>query len=305
MDADLQHPPETLPKLVECLRTSEADIVVASRHVRGGGVSNWSLTKRSISWAATLLVTLTLPGTLSEIRDPMSGFFLLRRQVLRGAVLNPIGYKILLEVLAKGDYTRIEEVPFVFEERARGSKIGLSAMLKYLAHLVRISLETREAARMIKFVLVGLSGAVVNLFSYHWLAAVSGWSTPTAALSAAGFGMVNNFIWNEKWTFWETRKAAPGWNYGLRRFLASILFSTAGLLIHVGLVWLLVGALGAPWLPSVIAGMGVGAACNFFINSNVTWRAWWDRKALSRAAVVDPARQPTRELVAAEADQSD
>jgi len=89
------------------LRTSGADIVVASRHVRGGGVSDWSLARRFISWTATLLATFILPGTLGEVRDPMSGFFVLRRPVLDGVVLNPIGYKILLDVLAKGDYTRI------------------------------------------------------------------------------------------------------------------------------------------------------------------------------------------------------
>ncbi len=177
MDADLQHPPEVLPKLVEQLRTSGADIVIASRNVRGGGVSDWSLARRLVSWISKLLAAFVLPGTLGEVRDPMSGFFLLRRPVLDGAVLNPTGYKILLEVLAKGNYTRIEEVPFVFEERAQGgSKIGSSTVLKYLIHLVRISLETGEATRMIKFALVGLSGVVVNFFCYRLLVAVPGWS---------------------------------------------------------------------------------------------------------------------------------
>lgn len=140
MDADLQHPPEMLPKLVGRLQARGADIVVASRHVRGGGVSEWSLTRRLISRTATLLASFALPGILSEVRDPMSGFFLLRRPVLDGVVLNPIGYKILLDVLAKGNYARVEEVPFVFEERALGgSKVGSSAVLKYLRHLARIS----------------------------------------------------------------------------------------------------------------------------------------------------------------------
>jgi dolichol-phosphate mannosyltransferase len=149
MDADLQHPPETLPKLVEHLRTSGADIVIASRRVRGGGVSDWSFTRRFVSWAATLLATLILRGIVGRVRDPMSGFFLLRRHVLDRTVLNPTGYKILLEVLARGNYTRIEEVPFVFEERFQGgSKIGASTVLKYLIHLLRISLETDEATQI-------------------------------------------------------------------------------------------------------------------------------------------------------------
>src|SRR5579863_3394683 len=140
MDADLQHPPEVLSQLIHALRISEADVVVASRHVRGGGVSDWSWARRIVSWTATVLATLAVPGTLGEVRDPMSGFFLLRRGVIRRAVLKPRGYKILLEVLAKGEYASVREVPFVFEERVEGgSKIGTSIMWDYVAQLARIS----------------------------------------------------------------------------------------------------------------------------------------------------------------------
>lgn len=299
MDADLQHPPEMLTKLVERMGTSGADIVVASRHVRGGGVSDWSLARRFVSWTATLMATLILPGTLGKIRDPMSGFFLLRRRVIRGAELKPLGYKILLEVLAKGDYTRIVEVPFVFEERAQGgSKIGPSTMWHYVAHLARISLETGEAVRMAKFALVGLSGAVMNLFCYRLLVAVPGWAVWAAASGAAGLALVNNFIWNEKFTFWETHEAAPGWGQIWRRFLAFALFSGVGFLINVGIILLLVGTLRVPWLPGVIAGIGLAGAWNFFTNSNLTWRAWWDRKILSKTAIAGRARGASPEPVA-------
>ncbi len=79
-----------------------------------GGVSDWSLARRFTAWTATLLATFILPGTHGEVRDLMSGFLLLRRHVLDGRVLNPTGYKILLEVPARGNFTRTEEVPFVF-----------------------------------------------------------------------------------------------------------------------------------------------------------------------------------------------
>src|SRR5271169_3887978 len=72
MDADLQHPPEMLPKLVAELRRSNADIVVGSRHVPGGGVTDWSLARRFVSWTATLMATAILPGTLGKVTDPMS-----------------------------------------------------------------------------------------------------------------------------------------------------------------------------------------------------------------------------------------
>lgn len=285
MDADLQQPPELIPRLFERMRETDAEIVVASRHVPGGGVSDWSLVRRFISWTATLMATFILPGTLNQVRDPMSGFFLVRRRVIAHAPLNPIGYKILLEILAQGDYSRVAEVPFTFEERARGgSKLGASTVLKYLAHLVRISLETGESWRIAKYAAVGLTGAVVNFLSLRWLVERHGWHAPTAAVAGAGLAIVNNFAWNELVTFWETRKSQPGWTGVARRFFAFAMFSAAGVGLNVALIALLVVALGWPLIPGVVTGISVAALWNFFVNSNVTWRAWWNRKILSKTA---------------------
>lgn len=292
MDADLQQPPEIIPKLVERLRTTGAEVVVASRHVAGGGVSDWSLVRRFISWTATLMATFILPGTLNKVRDPMSGFFLMRKEVIANAPLNPIGYKILLEVLAKGDYSRVEEVPFVFEERARGgSKLGSVTVLKYLAHLMRISLETGEFARIVKYAAVGMTGAVVNFLALDWLVRDHHWRVPVAAVAGAGLAIVNNFIWNEVFTFWESRKAEPGWGRVLHRFLSFTLFSVAGIGINVLLVSLLVSLFRAPLIPGIVTGILVAAMWNFFANSNATWRAWWNRKVLSRTALAKVARE--------------
>jgi len=271
MDADLQHPPEVLSKLVETMGTTHADIVVASRHVRGGGVSDWSLARRFVSWTATLLATMILPGTLGEVRDPMSGFFLLRRDVIREAELRPRGYKILLEVLAKGSHTQVKEVPFVFEERAEGgSKIGTSIIWDYLIHLGRISFETGEAAKIGKFALVGLAGAVVNLLVYRWLAGIS-LSVWAAAAIAASVAIVNNFVWNEMFTFPEAHRASPSWGAMLRRCGMFALISGAGLLLNVAVVEFLVAILHLPWLPGVSAGIVIAGAWNFFANANLTW----------------------------------
>jgi len=145
MDGDLQHPPEQLPTMFQRMQETDAEIVIGSRYTAGGGVSEWSLRRRSISWTATLMATFLLPQTAGRVRDPMSGFFLVRRSVLDGVELNPIGYKILLEVLAKGRYHRVEEVPYVFEERSRGgSKLGPSRVLYYLVHLLRLTLHRRR-----------------------------------------------------------------------------------------------------------------------------------------------------------------
>jgi dolichol-phosphate mannosyltransferase len=144
MDADLQHPPEILPQLIEPLLREGADIAVASRHASGGGVGEWGVTRRFVSRGAAAIAFLLLPQTLRLIQDPMSGFFLFNRSVIASAPLKPKGYKILLEVLAKGNYRRVVEVPYVFEERKKGkSKLGPKQYLEFLAHVGMLAVKSR------------------------------------------------------------------------------------------------------------------------------------------------------------------
>lgn len=133
LDADLSHPPELIPTLINGLARGE--IVVASRHLPGGGVENWpyirKFTSRLGAWAARAIGV--------KITDPMSGFFLFKRQVLAGVNLSPIGYKILLEILVKGYYDKVIELPYIFLNRAVGSsKLGPKVMINYLRHLNRL-----------------------------------------------------------------------------------------------------------------------------------------------------------------------
>lgn len=137
MDGDLQHPPECLPALVAPLREQEADFVLGSRYVAGGRILDfWGLLRRLNSRVATLLAA-PLAGA---VRDPMSGFFALRRDLYEQAKgLNPLGYKIGLELLCKCPVRRLREIPIHFGVRSQGSsKLTLSQQLAYLAHLVRL-----------------------------------------------------------------------------------------------------------------------------------------------------------------------
>ncbi len=293
MDADLQHPPEKLPALVQRLRQTDADIVVGSRHVKGGGVSNWSLLRRFVSWTATLMATFILPGTLGKALDPMSGFFLVRRRAIERVALNPIGYKILLEVLARGDYSTVEEVPYVFEEREKGgSKMSSKTVVHYLAHLSCLSFETGEATRLLKYGLVGLTGAVINFSIARYLTRGMGWSVEAASVPGVLAAIVNNFIWNDLFTFWEARRAAPGIGSALRRFLSFGFFSITGALLNVLLLFVMHSALGLPQTLSLITAIGIAGLFNFFVNSNVTWRAWWNHKLLSRTQAPETTLTP-------------
>jgi len=133
IDADLQHPPTLLGEMAKKIKNGY-DIVVASRYVEGGGIEGWPFHRWLISKVAILLAK-----PLISIKDPMSGCFLLKRQVIEGINLNPTGYKLLLEILVKGNYKRIAEVPYVFRERVYGqSKLGIGEVLRYLRLLLNL-----------------------------------------------------------------------------------------------------------------------------------------------------------------------
>lgn len=142
MDADLQHPPELLPELVCAVLADGADISIASRYCAGassdatdGLDGPW---RRLVSRACRWLVWLVRPR-LWRVRDPLGGFFVFRRSVIRGVVLRPTGYKILLELLARGHWRRVVEVPYRFAPREAGtSKSELRQGVIFLRHLLRL-----------------------------------------------------------------------------------------------------------------------------------------------------------------------
>lgn len=140
IDADLQHPPEITLALWDAIEAG-ADLAVGSRHVEGGGVSDWSVRRRALSRGAQLLGLALLPRVVGRVKDPMSGYFMLRREAIAGRTMNPLGYKILIEVLGRGTIGKIAEVGYVFRERGEGaSKVTWRLYVAYLRHLARLRL---------------------------------------------------------------------------------------------------------------------------------------------------------------------
>lgn len=132
IDADLSHPPEIIPKMIKAMKEKDSDIVVASRLIKGGNIKNWPFKRKLISFIAT---SLTKP--ITKVKDPMSGFFIFRKDVIKGAKLKTKGYKILLEILGKGNYRKVTEYPFTFKDRVAGkSKLNLRTELQYLIQVM-------------------------------------------------------------------------------------------------------------------------------------------------------------------------
>jgi len=140
MDADLQHPTAMIPELVEKARESGADIVIASRNVPGGSDAGLdSASRRVISWGAKWVVKVLFFRTLRRVTDPLSGYFIARREVLVDASLRPMGFKILLDVLVRADHSSVEELPLRFAPRAGGaSKATVGQGRQFLAHVATL-----------------------------------------------------------------------------------------------------------------------------------------------------------------------
>lgn len=131
MDADFSHPPALVARMLETFRTTRADLVVASRYVRGGSTPNWPLKRRVLSRVACLLAR-----PLSPIRDAASGFFLIRRDIARGTTIKAGGFKICLELIVRGGAKRLVEIPYRFDDRELGeSKMSLREAAGYVIQL--------------------------------------------------------------------------------------------------------------------------------------------------------------------------
>jgi dolichol-phosphate mannosyltransferase len=138
MDADLQHPPELLSELLAAI-VDGADLAIASRYTAAAYIENWNWARKAISRTAVVISRRVL-GQALRVGDPMSGFFVLRRECIAGLVFQATGFKLLLEILARGHIQSVAEIPFTFSTRHSGaSKANIMTVVHYLALLCRLS----------------------------------------------------------------------------------------------------------------------------------------------------------------------
>jgi len=273
MDADLQHPVEAnLALLAEIERG--ADLAVASRHVVGGGVSDWSAARRVLSRGAQLLGLLILPGVLGRLSDPMSGYFMLKREALEGVTLSPLGYKILIEVVARGRVRWIGETGYVFRERSAGeSKVTTALYWQYLLHLIRLRWATLPESRLFRFCVVGGSGVVVDMGLLFLLSdpKMLGLGLTRSKLLAAETAIGTNFLLNDAWTFGDLARQSPGAKSKFRRFLGYNLICTVGVVLNVVFLNLLFNlAHMNRYVANAISIVAV-TAWNYGVNRKLNW----------------------------------
>lgn len=165
MDADFQHPIEAVQRIWDRARQGDVDLVIGSRYVEGGSDGSFTRRRRTVSRGARTLAALALPDVRKHhVTDPMSGLFAVRRAAIDGVKLRPTGYKILLEVLAKGRIRDVAEVGFVFADRAAGeSKLGAGVIGQYVVHLMRLGIREPANLAMGAVVVAGATAGVVFL----------------------------------------------------------------------------------------------------------------------------------------------
>ena len=263
MDADLSHPPEVIPKLIEPIKSDQAELVIASRYVSGGGVKGWTLKRKAISKGATLLAKF-----ITNIKDPMSGFFALKRSVIEGIELNPKGYKIGLEIIARGNYSNIIEIPYIFRDRKYGeSKLNNRVMRDYVSHLLSLLFAKNSLFRQFfKFCVVGAIGTLINLAVLYslveWLFV---WYILGAAIS---FGVVvtSNYILNKIWTFHDKTKKTSAIFGSYIKFIS---ISIIGLAINLIILYILVDYFHIWYIFSQIIAIGGATIWNY--GGSKTW----------------------------------
>ncbi|GAA2446637.1 glycosyltransferase family 2 protein [Streptomyces glaucus] len=292
IDADLQHPPELIPELIARGETSGAELVVASRYTAGGDRGGLDGGYRKLVSSASTLVSKGLfPRALSGLTDPMSGFFAVRRTAVDRAAaedegLQPLGYKILLELAVRCRPRSVAEVPYAFGERHAGeSKSTAREGLRFLRHL--ITLRTADArARAVVFGLIGLSGFVPNL-ALLWLltSAADGLHHAPAEIIANQAGLLWNFALIDSFVYRNQRRHH-------RRSVRLLTFAAVGnvdLVARIPLAALLIAAAGMSVLPATALSMAVVFTARFLVVDRWVYRRLRGRAA---AAAVPVAREP-------------
>jgi dolichol-phosphate mannosyltransferase len=285
IDGDLQHPPEVLTQLLQKIEQG-ADLALASRHVDGGGVSSWSVIRRFLSRGAQVLGLVILPGVLGRVTDPMSGYFMVRRSAIANATLNPVGYKILLEVISRGQVGEIAEAGYVFRERTEGeSKVTWKQYIEYIQHLIRLRISTGRLGkiskkvnfpvqRFLRFGLVGLSGVFVDMLILYLLSDPTTLALPLtrSKIMAGEIAIFNNFLWNDAWTFADVSMQQQGWKPRLKRFLKFNVVCLAGLLLNVVILNLVFNFLIPNRYIANFIAIAIATIWNFWVNLKLSWR---------------------------------
>lgn len=292
MDADFSHPPEVIPQMMNRLKSTPESIIVASRYTEGGKVIGWPVRRRILSSGASTLARLGL--NVRQVKDPMSGFFALRRELIESISIDTKGYKILLEILVKHKNTPVQEIPYTFTDRQIGaSKMDSDVISNYLSavwHLYRYGQKSSRSSKNKqvnrksviflskagRYYTVGLVGLVINyLVSFilandvaNSLRLLSNIWYIEASVIGAAVSITSNFLLNKIWTF-EDRDYSLGQT--VKQYLTFGGISAIGILFQTYLLYVMVENM-IPYRISLVVAISVATTINFVLNMKFTFK---------------------------------
>jgi dolichol-phosphate mannosyltransferase len=268
IDADMQHDEKLLVPMLDAVKNGGQDIAVGSRYVTGGGVAEWDESRVEMSRYATRLSRLVIPA---DLKDPMSGFFMIRREAFATAVrnLSTIGFKILLDLFASSSRPlQFKELPYVFVSRHAGqSKLDSRAKWDYGMLLLDKLIGRYVPVRFVAFGLVGSIGVVVHLVVITLLFIVLKIGFLPSQVLATMFAMTVNFALNNLFTYRDKR--LKGWHW-VRGWLSFVLACSIGMVANVGMAAFLFEK-DFGWTLAALAGIVVGAVWNYATTMVYTW----------------------------------
>lgn len=288
MDADLSHSPEVIPKMINELEKPEIDIVVASRYALGASIIGWPIKRRLLSKGAVKIAKYGLPIG-KEVKDPMSGFFALKRHIIENITIDSAGYKILLEILVKASDARVKEVPYTFKDRKAGqSKLDQHVIFEYIKAIYNLyrygqkstrretrqkEIERRRSVLFLskagRFYTVGASGLLLNYMVSVLLANNATISSGYLQSTIVGIivSNISNFLLNKFWTF-EDRDFSP--RKTLKQYALFAGISSGGAAIQLGSLYLFMES-GLSYEFSLLTAVALASVSNFLLNKKWTF----------------------------------
>ncbi|MEM7116465.1 MAG: glycosyltransferase family 2 protein [Chloroflexota bacterium] len=277
MDADLQHPPEVIPQMLEQARKTGAQLVVGSRKADLIGPLGLSPWRSATSQALTIFARMIFPRQLKNVSDPLTGLFLVQRRAVDVTQLRPDGFKILLELLIRIPDVYVSEVLFDFAQRTEGqSKADFHEGLRFFRHLLRLRFTANS--HFVRFLLIGLTGLIGNIAILVGLVEWFGLHYLVAAVVATECATVWNFYWTEKWVF-----ADRGEDIMQRRFGRFFAMNQVFLLfIRLPLLWLLVSQHWAHYVVANLISIGVVSFIRYVLSEQWIWTKGLISRPLTR-----------------------
>jgi dolichol-phosphate mannosyltransferase len=271
IDGDLQHDETILPEMYRALAGGLGNLAIGTRAVdeRRGGLSPGR--QKLSDLGAWFFRRVT--GT--PVTDPMSGFFMIRRTSIQERELSPLGYKILIEVLARGSVKWIAEVPYTFRERAEGaSKLTSKIYIEYFQHLLRLRLYLFQASSFVRFCVVGASGVVIDMSMLYLLSDPSTlhWGLTRSKFLAAEAALLNNFIWNDMWTFGDISREQNTMSQRAKRFLKFNAICSIGIILNILILNIEFNFFHMNRYVANLVAIGLVTLWNYKSNKEFSWR---------------------------------